>query len=289
NHPSPPYHQVKCLITPIIKYLHWECYEIVLDAAWALSYFSDRSASDVPPGEEPPVQGQHLIDLVSVNDGILLRRLMELVVHSDSQISTPCLRTLGNCVAGPDDICELTLNAGIIERLLILLNSELRYIRKECCWVISNIAAGTKAQRELLCTSGLIPMVVNCLRSPFADIRREAVWSFGNLIAHDDQYAMLKYAIDAGAVEGTCSMLETSDTNRDRKCIVVGLQFLRSCLQYGEDLGEDTNPICLRIESCGGLDTIEDLQQTSSYNVYDFAAGLIRDFFEADGSEDEMY
>ena len=66
-------------------------------------------------------------------------------------MQTPALRTLGNVVTGDDSQTQCALDCGLLPRLLALLNSPKKGIRKEACWTISNITAGTREQIQVLC------------------------------------------------------------------------------------------------------------------------------------------
>ena len=64
--------------------------------------------------------------------------------YAPASVQTPALRTAGNIVTGDDHQTQCVLNCGALPRLLALLQSPKKGIRKEACWTISNITAGTR-------------------------------------------------------------------------------------------------------------------------------------------------
>ena len=58
-------------------------------------------------------------------------RIVELMGHPPASVQTPALRTAGNIVTGDDNQTQQVINAGALPRLLALLNSPKKGIRKE--------------------------------------------------------------------------------------------------------------------------------------------------------------
>ena len=79
--------------------------EVLIDAAWALSYLSD--------GDDAR------IDLV-IQTGII-GHFAHLLQTSSSMLSTPVLRTLGNCVTGNDVQTQAVVDAGVLNFLQPML------------------------------------------------------------------------------------------------------------------------------------------------------------------------
>ena len=50
------------------------------------------------------------------------RRLVELLMHQEPNVVTPCLRTLGNIVTGDELQTQTVLNCGALQFLLPLLS-----------------------------------------------------------------------------------------------------------------------------------------------------------------------
>jgi importin subunit alpha-6/7 len=82
--------------------------ESKIDALWALSYLSD--------GDDSRIQ--------MVIDTGVYHKLIELAKSEnlDHALTTPLVRTLGNCVTGSDKQTQLLVDAGVIVAVEGLLN-----------------------------------------------------------------------------------------------------------------------------------------------------------------------
>ena len=113
---------------------------MLTDACWALSYLSD--------GPNDKIQ--------AVIEAGVCRRLVELLAHASPKVQTPALRAVGNLVTGDDLQTQVVLNFGVLPKLLALLSSPRRAIRKEACWTTSNITAGCASRT---CRTSLQPHI----------------------------------------------------------------------------------------------------------------------------------
>jgi importin subunit alpha-1 len=52
------------------------------------------------------------------------------------------LRTVGNIVTGDDRQTQVIIQCGAMPKLIQMLYSSKRNIRKEACWTLSNVTAG---------------------------------------------------------------------------------------------------------------------------------------------------
>jgi importin subunit alpha-2 len=71
----------------------------------------------------------------------------------------------------------------------------------------------------------------------------------------------------------------------EAKILQVCLDGLKNMLTIAAKLN-NLEWMCMTIESCGGLDAIEDLQQHGNEDVYNMAQGLIDVFFNAEEEEE---
>lgn len=91
--------------------------EVLIDACWAVSYLSDGSNDKIQ----------------AVIESGVVRRLVELLMHSSTAVQTPALRSVGNIVTGDDLQTQVVITSGALPALLSLLSSPKEAIRKEAC------------------------------------------------------------------------------------------------------------------------------------------------------------
>ena len=118
-----------------------EQHEILNDISWTLSYISDEG------GDERIY--------VFLECG-MVKRLIELLHHSQMIIAVPCLRTLGNILTAKDEYAQVAIDCGVLQAFGKLLDHPKKAIKKEICWSISNVTAGNSTQIQHCIDIGLI-------------------------------------------------------------------------------------------------------------------------------------
>ena len=113
-----------------------------------------------------------------------------------------------------------------------------------------------------------------------ADIRKEAVWTLCNAatVGSREQIYSLALKDNFRIIEVLCDYLETC---RDRQSIKTVLDSLFAILRTGEDQDQG-NPFSDIVDECGGLETIESLQEDESAEVYESAVRILETFFDCD-------
>lgn len=239
--------------------------EIAVDATWAITYLSD-AAND-------------LTDKLLATDG-LLRMLVVQLQQKETNVITPTLRAVGNIVVGTDDQTDKVIQAGVLGPCHHLLTFPKETILKETCWMLSNITAGTVDQIQSVIDSNLIPSILNVLYQADFKSQKEACWAISNLISGGTPQ-QVAYLINVNAIPAVCSMLGVSDP----KVVAIALESLKRILELGREYGKESD-ICIAIESCGGLDKLENLQDHQNDNIYRMAYSIIDTFFSPE-EEDE--
>ena len=260
--PQPQLDQVSPAIPILAKVLEGDKPSARIDALWALSYISDGADERI----QSVVEVHGLLDsLIKILDG-------------DSALVVPALRTAGNIVSGSDTQTQAVLDAGLMEKMLALLNSQKRMIRQEACWVLSNIAAGTQPQiKTLMKTKGCMLKVTDMAIHAEWEVRKEAIWVISNIASGGNDYQIMS-VIEAGAIEAVCSTLNVNDT----KMLLVALETIDCILRLGVKLGKDYVSF---VDECDGLTMIEALQEHENDAIYNQAIRIIETYF---GCEDEI-
>jgi len=272
GNPQPRWELVASAL-PTLAFLITHCHddEVLTDACWALSYLSDDS--------DP----KNMKIQAVIQSGVC-RRLVELLLHRNSAVKTPALRTVGNLVTGNDLQTETVLNCSVLPCLLSLLFNPKKDIRREACWAISNIAAGSPSHIDAVIEANLIPPLVKILSTADFDIQKEAAWAISNATSggRDDQ---IRRIVSDGVIPPLCELFTCSDP----KIVLVAMESIENILRVGQSDAESDgipNKFAEFVEECGGLDKLEELQQHQNEDIYNKAVGILGTFFDA--NEDEI-
>jgi importin subunit alpha-6/7 len=121
--PQPDFNELKSAIPVLAKLLFILDDEALSYVCWAVSFLTDDNS--------PTNFKIRAITQVTT----IIPRLISLLSHTQTDVKVPCLRSLGNIVAGDDDHTRMVIEAGGIPALVKLLTSRKLTIRKETCWV----------------------------------------------------------------------------------------------------------------------------------------------------------
>ncbi|CAD2213705.1 Armadillo/beta-catenin-like repeat/HEAT-like repeat/HEAT repeat/Atypical Arm repeat, putative [Angomonas deanei] len=241
---------------------------VISDSAWSISYIGDGPAERVQ---------------AVINAGVM-PRMVELLASPAHEIRMPAIRAVGNCAAGEEAQTQLVVNLGVLPHLGNLMADSKRTVRKEVCWTISNIIAGTAEQTEAAVNSGvMVPVVQQALSAPELDVRREACFCVSNLLATRIP-SYMEYLLNMSLLPPLANCLRVGDT----KILVVALECVEYCLEYGAAVAEatgSTNTVADALYECGAVDSLESLQSHNDVHVYDLALNIIEGYF---ATEEEM-
>jgi len=197
------------------------------------------------------------------------------------------LRTAGNIVTGDDNQTQCVINCGALARLLALLGSPKKGIRKEACWTISNITAGTREQIQAVIEGNIIPPLVHLLQVAEFDIKKEAAWSISNATSGGSP-EQIKYLVSQGCIKPLCDLL----TCNDPRLVTVALEGIENVLKAGDhevsaNNTTTANPYTTFVDEAEGLDKLEQLQNHQNEDVYKKAVHILETYFGLDDEEDD--
>jgi len=267
--PLPKFNLVSPSLPTLARLLHSPDTEIIVDAAWALSYLSDGTDSNIQ---------------AVLNSGVA-PRLIELLSNSNHIVQTPALRTIGNIVTGSDQQTQTIIELGGIQALGHLLSSTRKTIRKEACWALSNITAGNKQQTQDVINANLMHQLIHLMSSSEFDVKKEAVWAVSNATTWKipDQ---IHHLVSLGVIPSLVELLGVEDA----KVILVALDALDNILAVGESFIPKTknnkNPYCDIIEEADGLDKLDVLQTHPFTEIYDRAIKILENYFHLEAENE---
>lgn len=253
NKNPPPSMEIIKQLLPILYYLLTSCSDhlILIDVIWTISYITDH--------------GGDQIQLV-IDSGII-QYVIPLLSHEESKIQTPALRVIGNIATGSDDQTQVVLDLNALAYVPSLLTHQKERIKKEALWFISNITAGRVEQIQMLIDQNIIPPVIEYLAKGSFLMQREAAWAISNMTLNGTP-EQVKYLVENNVIEPICALLMVKDT----QVMHILLEALLKILGHYKD---NYQVVADQIEACGGLDTIESLQNHENAEVYQFSFEIV--------------
>uniref|UniRef100_H2YTX7 Importin subunit alpha n=1 Tax=Ciona savignyi TaxID=51511 RepID=H2YTX7_CIOSA len=258
----PPKPHMDSLSTTFFSYITTY---VKTDVCWALSYITDG------PNDR--------IELV-LKTGVVEELVRLLKNTSDGLLLTPVLRVIGNIVTGTDQQTQV-LDLGTLEAFPKLLAHDKPTIQKEAAWTLSNITAGTQSQIQAVIDHHLIPILIALLMKGDYKTQKEACWAITNYTSGASLQQLI-YLGNNNVIPALCCLLEV----KEPKILQVCLDGITNMLLAAEKVDE-LEAMCCLMESCGGVDCIEKLQEHPNETVYKMSLNIIDHFFSGDQDEQE--
>jgi len=210
-------------------------------------------------------------------------RIVELLSADNLDIKNTSLKIIGNLLSGLDHQTQVLIDAGVIEALASMLDSNKKQFRKIATWGLSNIMAGNHLQLDRVLNyreSAIIKKLFYLIDHDAIEIAKEAVICLANAcsVATYEQVDKL-VRFDVVAV-----FVHRLEENGDAKVMKMCLEALECILsEYKQNhygYGGQAHPGMARLTQCGGVQIIENLQTHADNEVYNAVSRLIDNHFE---------
>ncbi|KAH3767565.1 Importin subunit alpha-1b [Pelomyxa schiedti] len=154
-------------------------------------------------------------------------------------VQVPAIRILGTIALGSHEDTQAVIDAGVLPKLLPLLHSPARSVKKETCWLLSNIAAGIREQVRLIAAEpGLFERVIELMSASEAlDIRMEAAWIVCNA-ARGGSVDVPRALFNKGALRALVGLFDALDCgDKDTQLLGIALHAIRRATRLDNEEG----------------------------------------------------
>ncbi|KAH3765034.1 importin subunit alpha-5 [Pelomyxa schiedti] len=243
----------------LVAFLRSSDLDIIYDTIWSLCYLTEITDFS-----------KHITASGICSNIVIFLDLVYPKVHPVA------LRTLGNIVLGSDTETQVVVDAGVLPKLLPLLNSPDKPTRREACWLLSNIAAGTSGQIcSIAAEPGLFEQVIALTSSSESlDIRKEAAWVVCNAVSGGST-ELIKRLFNRGALREIVELLDTLDcTDKDLGLLATALRLLETATSI--DAREASDVFTLRLINDGVIAKLRRIQRdTKNKSLAGLASKLL--------------
>ncbi|CAK9295749.1 unnamed protein product [Gordionus sp. m RMFG-2023] len=167
-----------------------------------------------------------------------------------------------------------------------LLKNKSKSIIKETAWTLSNIAAGNKDQIEQIFNMQLVQPMIDIMNKGSGFIcQREAAWVIANIgISGHNEFLFKLIEMKESLMPAISSFFTL---NNDPKLVYALLQTTSFMLKASEGINK-LEELLITIESCEGLDKLEQLQSHPNKSVYEISCQIIENYFGVEEEEDDL-
>jgi len=253
-------HEILKQLIPNIEKLLGHSDEIVRqDACWALTFITDG------PDEN-----------IELATKLLNHDILRMLTSDDDAQISPALRVLGNFTTGKDELTQMVIDMGVLNIIRTVLIKRSGSIMNGCCWLISNVLAGTQEQIQYVIDAQLVPHMLDILKNGDHRSQYEASWAVANLGNGGTINQILEILRINGAAESICDCLSVKSNELISNLLEI-LYVLLSTTSQSNNV--QCEKLKLLIEECGGLDKLEQLQESKSEKIYEMTYKIIDEFF----------
>jgi len=256
-----------------------------------------------------------------------LLALASLIHNPDQEVIIDALWALSYLSDGNDSQIQAVVNAGILPRVISLLEHALHTVQTPALRTVGNIVTGNDTQTQAVLNENVLSRVYSLLQSPRKGIKKEAAWTISNITAGNKQQTqqvitanimpqlitlMLSSEFDVKkeatwaisnattwqsydqinylVSAGICHPLCELMKTKDSKLLAVVLEAVDNILATGNAVtkGQSANPFCLHFEEHDGIDRLEELQNHESEDIYQKAVKILEKYFSAEEEDENL-
>ncbi|KAJ5071779.1 importin alpha [Anaeramoeba ignava] len=109
--------------------------------------------------------------------------LLEFLHSLDKEILVDCAWALSYLSDGPNDSIQNLIEAGIVKKVVELLDCPFFEVKVPVLRTVGNIVTGNDEQTQVVISFGALPKFHDLLKQPKINIRKEVCWAISNITA----------------------------------------------------------------------------------------------------------
>ena len=209
----------------------------------------------------------------------LIKQLVPFLSHDEEKLKSIALHALGNIVTGIDEQTQAVLDEEVLKYFSGILLSKNDIIVKDALWFLSNITAGNIKQIQEVIDAGLIPSIINTLDKESFENRKWALFAISNM-SQSGSTDQIMFLVDNGVIPFLCHLLTL------QKDIVV-MTALGTIINIIKSSDDRQTSVVQDITRCGGLASIQLLEEHDNCEIRELASDMIDQFFPEEREREE--
>ena len=141
--------------------------------------------------------------------------LSKLIHSPDDEILIDACWAISYLSDGSNDKIQAVIEAGVVPRLVELLNHRSSSVQTPALLSVGNLVTGDDLQRQIVIAAGALPALSTLLTSPNHTICKEACWTISNITAGSPP--QIQVVIEAGLIPPLINILANSPNLKIRE------------------------------------------------------------------------
>ena len=110
----------------------------------------------------------------------VLERFLFLCRYPKIQVVVPSLRVIGNFISNCNQSWQKLSCLGLVDMILLMIQSEKPTIRREAMWIASNLCAETREAVSAMIDAGFFTIAYNMIEHEKENVINEIIWTIAN-------------------------------------------------------------------------------------------------------------
>jgi len=274
--PIPHYDDLKIFVEPLAYHLRCSDNENLLVQVCACfeQLVCSRCSGPVQTASFPQDEDCKIEDLI--NAGIV-PKLVQLLSHSNEKIRWSSLQIVGEMMSGSLQSALFFVSSGILLELRKFLQSSDPVMQATACCIIGNLLSlNSEALRHKLFQDSVVDQLLRTFSSASMALRIHVAHVLSDICGADLQPKEVDTLVESKILESINVLLSNDEISQENTLVL--LELLSGILNHASRFEEKSAKTVENLFNCGCVDTLEELQMSSSELIYKKSMTLIQNF-----------